>query len=357
MNKSKRIDVVNSEINALVRLNHPNIIKLYDSFEENDHLFMILQLCENGTLSSIIKNSRGIDPQLLVPFMKQILSAVAFCHSQKIAHRDIKPANVFLDGYTRPLLADFGFATIIQNDALTKKFCGSFPYRSPENLQQLPHDAFKSDIWALGVTFYEMATGGSPWPTHAPDSASKAILSGSYHIPEWVPKTISGVIKKMLVVDPNSRFSAAQLLESPFLIVGSSINCSLLDNRPRINYCTTTPLSTIPLSTAPSSPTSSPSSKSKSNLQANLKLQSSVNWSRANSQATYTLTFPTQGNANQQSITQFDTSSEKGRTLICSLVNRQRLDQRVVIPGKVYLGPSKLRINRSSSIPVEKTFM
>lgn len=215
--EDESIDVSQSELFALKRLNHPNIIKLYDSFNDKGHLFIILQHCERGTLTSFIKPSHGIEPSLLIPYMKQLLSALAFCHQIKIAHRDIKPENVFLDSYNRPLLADFGFAVFFQ-DPKINKFCGSLRYRSPEIINQQPHCPFKADIWALGVSFFEMASGTSPWPINQPDALHKAITAGKYKIPETVPRAIAEVIRKMLVVDPESRASAESLLELPIFI-------------------------------------------------------------------------------------------------------------------------------------------
>lgn len=212
--EDESIDVSQCELFALKRLNHPNIIKLYDSFTDKGHLFIILQYCERGTLTSIIKPSHGIEPSLLVPYMKHLLSALAFCHQIRIAHRDIKPENVFLDSYNRPLLADFGFAIFLQDQKINK-FCGSLRYRSPEIINQQPHCPFKADIWALGVSFFEMASGTSPWPMNQPDALHKAIIAGKYKIPETVPRAISEVIRKMLVVDPESRASAESLYELP----------------------------------------------------------------------------------------------------------------------------------------------
>ncbi|KAK8887550.1 hypothetical protein M9Y10_038599 [Tritrichomonas musculus] len=215
------IDVSQSELFALKRLDHQNIIKLYDSFNDKNHLFIILQYCERGTLNNLIKPSHGIEPSLLIPYMKQLLSALAFCHQIKIAHRDIKPENVFLDSYFRPLLADFGFAVLF-SDQKIRKFCGSLRYRSPEIFQQQPHYPFKADIWALGVSFFEMASGTSPWPINQPESLQKTILSGKYKIPERVPRQIADVIRKMLVVDPDQRASAESLLDLPIFTKDTS---------------------------------------------------------------------------------------------------------------------------------------
>lgn len=209
------VNVCDSESSALVQVNHPNIVKLYDSFREDNHLFLILQYCEHGSLQSRVKSGRGLGSDLLIPYMSQLLNALSYLHSKSISHRDIKPANVFLDSSLRPVLADFGFAIIRRGSELLDKFCGSLQYRAPESVQQVPHCPFKADVWALGVTFYEMACGSTPWPTYSPDILHKAIVSGDYKIPDHVDKGVAGVIRAMLTVDPAKRLSADELLRFP----------------------------------------------------------------------------------------------------------------------------------------------
>lgn len=210
------VNVYRSEYSALSRLNHPNIIKLYDCFEERHHRFMILQLCSNGSLKDMIKPRRGMDKSLLLPFMKQLLEAVAFAHSQRVAHRDIKPPNVFIDPFERPVLADFGLSLVSEPGTLSEQYCGSFHYRSPESLRQHAHCPFKSDIWSLGVMFYEMACGSSPWPCHSRELLHGAIVSGDYHVPRYVDSRVADIIRKMMAIDPNARPMARDILKLSF---------------------------------------------------------------------------------------------------------------------------------------------
>lgn len=216
-----------SEINALKQLYHQNIIKLYDSFTYKNHLFLILQLCEAGTLKKLIAPNIGMPQKQLIQFMHQLLSALSYSHSHHIAHRDIKTANIFLDSHNRPLLADFGFANFLNQDEQVNNFFGAIIYRSPEIIRQEPHDPFKADVWALGVTFYIMACGTEPWPTYSQSLVRETILAGTFEIPETVDIQIAEIIRAMLIVDPTSRPSVDDILNLPFFSDKKNINKSI----------------------------------------------------------------------------------------------------------------------------------
>ena len=166
-----------TELRTLLNLAHPNIISLYEYFYDktNSLLLIILEYCPGGSLDDLLKDLRKKNlinnTQLLIPretlyeYCSQVVKALKYCHSRGVAHRDIKPANLLLDKNGRIKLADFGLASKLDpNDKNGKVLrVGSKPYLSPEIINGSNFDPFKSDIWALGVTFYELASGKLPW--------------------------------------------------------------------------------------------------------------------------------------------------------------------------------------------------
>lgn len=147
------------EIHILKSLSrHENIIKMYEIFEEDDNIIIILELMEGGDLYSKIKATNGLPESQALIFFRQIVKAVINLHSLGILHRDIKPENVLLsDDSAKPVLkmADFGLADLFVGNKLTLQ-CGTPGFMAPEilNLNQ-PYDE-SIDIFSLGVTLFTM---------------------------------------------------------------------------------------------------------------------------------------------------------------------------------------------------------
>ncbi|OHT10488.1 CAMK family protein kinase [Tritrichomonas foetus] len=214
--RSNGLNLASAEIESLKKLNHPNIIKLYDFFEEDDYKFLILQFCQNGTLKEKTPINQGLSTPVVISYFRQILEAINFMHSRNIAHRDIKPENILLDQFSRPLIADFGLNLQIQdNNNALRTFGGSPFYKAPEIIKKLQHDPFKADIWSLGVTLYYMAYGTIPWDTQRKSAINTAILECDYYIANSTNKEIADLIRSMLKTDPEKRPSANELLLNP----------------------------------------------------------------------------------------------------------------------------------------------
>ena len=211
---------IENEISLLIGLYHPNIIKIYDSFRYSTMLVMIFQYCPNGTLKHLVHSGTGIPREYIVPFIKQIVSALVYLHEHNVAHLDIKTTNVFIDNFMRPLLADFGLSLQSNNHQQINSFAGSLIYRSPEMIQELPYDPFKADVWALGVTFYIMVVGMEPWPLFNVNLMKKSIIEGKFEIPANVDPNVADLIRRMLTVDPEQRPTIVEISNTPFLKQG-----------------------------------------------------------------------------------------------------------------------------------------
>ena len=218
-NKSEeaRERVFEAETEALRGLNHPNIIRLYDSFVQDNFFVMILEYCPNGSLEDEVKLKKGLSLDKFTYYAKQITSALSYCHSRNIAHHDIKIQNILIDRYGRPKLADFGLSLKMEEDESSESFNGSISYVAPEILSKVAFNPFKADIWALGVTFIFMITGSSPWPSKDINVVKKFIMAGTYHLQKKIPQQVSDMIKRMIVVDPANRINIQDLCECKLL--------------------------------------------------------------------------------------------------------------------------------------------
>ena len=205
------------EIAVLTSLDHPNIIRMYDFFVAYSKLIIILELCEYGTLDHEIKNYGALSEQKFKIIAKELANAVNYCHIQRVAHRDIKPANVFIDKYDRAKLADFGLSALSVINPHVSVACGTYDYLAPEILESLQQNqneeamsfnVFKADIYALGITFYEMAVGKLPPSPPSSAEENKKNLFNDVHLN---PKIID-LISKMIDVNPNERPAIAGVL-------------------------------------------------------------------------------------------------------------------------------------------------
>jgi serine/threonine protein kinase len=203
------------ELNTLLRLAHPNIVNAYAHWSSEHFGYLVLEYCEGGSLSDLIKRQGPLDITTFRAFARQILMAVSYLHSVNFCHRDIKPDNILIDRYGRPRLADFGFAR--HSSETDARICGSLPYQAPELVwRQASANPIACDLWALGVTFYEMAFGKFPWRSTRTGGMSSEICSGGFEFPPEALPALIVMIKGLMSADPAARKSADSILRLPF---------------------------------------------------------------------------------------------------------------------------------------------
>lgn len=206
--RTSKYRITESEYNTIKSLDHPNIIKLYDEFEDDCAQYLVMEYCSNGTL----KQKKKISEEKFIYYAKQILSAVSYCHSKNIAHRDIKPDNIFIDQYDKIKLADFGYAKKLNYNEESNELCGSLRCFSPEKLSSPSFCPFKADIWAIGITFYYMITGCFPFEAKYPEELKHYII---YDFIDFgildIDSKIKYIIAKAVTKNPKLRPTAEEL--------------------------------------------------------------------------------------------------------------------------------------------------
>ncbi|KEG14067.1 putative serine/threonine protein kinase, putative,protein kinase [Trypanosoma grayi] len=223
MTQKEKRDVQN-EIRILAAVNHPNIIRYHEHFEDGTLIFIIMEYADGGDLNTRIKEAKKqnpstpFEPKLAMFWFLQICMALKYLHDNHILHRDLKTANIFLTSRNVVKLGDFGISTVLQNTlACAKTVCGTPYYFSPELCQNKPYNN-KSDVWALGVVLYEMLTLQRPFNAKSLKELLKKILVGQYDpIPTTVPAEMRSLCAALLQVNPVQRPSVNRILESPFV--------------------------------------------------------------------------------------------------------------------------------------------
>ncbi|KAK7457150.1 hypothetical protein VKT23_010450 [Stygiomarasmius scandens] len=194
---------------------HPNVVNFRDAFYENDHVFVVLELCEGGDLFTAIVHQGLFDGNeaLIKSCFAQILDGVQYCHKRSVFHRDLKPENILCSKDGKHFrLADFGLATD-QRESLSYG-CGSAEYMSPEcigkefGFGKRPYSTAKNDIWALGVILINLITARSPWQlAGTKDYCFKNFLDNPTWLLETLPVSGSAfaLMMSMLQLYPQKR--------------------------------------------------------------------------------------------------------------------------------------------------------
>ncbi|KAG9402365.1 hypothetical protein AC1031_006980 [Aphanomyces cochlioides] len=212
-------------MDILRKLDHPNIVKLVDVFdnEAGDMCYLVMELVTGGELfDRIIAKDHYTEGEAKV-VVRTVASVLVYCHAQNIAHRDLKPENLL---YANPAedapikIADFGFAIIASDNVVMQTMCGTPGYFAPEVIAHRPYEQ-KCDIWSLGVITYILLCGFPPFYDESQVQEMEKIRRADYDFPSPYFDEISDLakdfIRKMLVVDVDARLSADDVLAHPWL--------------------------------------------------------------------------------------------------------------------------------------------
>eukprot|EP01120_Amphizonella_sp_Union-15-10_P014563 TRINITY_DN709_c0_g1_i1.p1 TRINITY_DN709_c0_g1~~TRINITY_DN709_c0_g1_i1.p1 ORF type:complete len:384 (+),score=83.20 TRINITY_DN709_c0_g1_i1:103-1254(+) len=218
--------MLKNEVEILLKVRHPNIIKLKDLFDSSKTLFLVLELVTGGELFDSIVAREQYSEEDAVRVMKELLSAIEYLHSMGIVHRDLKPENLLLSDNSpnSPIkLADFGLSKIYSPEMMQKMStaCGTPGYVAPEILDPSMTGSGgydkEVDMWSAGVVMYILLCGYPPFYNEVEQQLFEIILSGKYefHSPYWdnISDTAKDLIKHLLVVDPKKRFTANEALQ------------------------------------------------------------------------------------------------------------------------------------------------
>ena len=205
----------------------PNIVQLYEVYEEKAFCYLIMEVMEGGELlECIIERKTTFTEKEARSAVRCVLRALAYLHSNRVAHRDIKPENLLLsDPYQKDLnsvkLADFSFARQIQKRNACRTLCGTPGYLSPEMLQQYPAYDVKCDVWSVGCLLFLLLGGFLPFDDEDDEVVFDLTRDGRYEfLPEFwnsVSQSAKDLITKMLTVNPKKRITASRALQSHWI--------------------------------------------------------------------------------------------------------------------------------------------
>ncbi|KAI8586977.1 hypothetical protein BDZ88DRAFT_454454 [Geranomyces variabilis] len=208
--------LIMAEIDLLKELHHPNIVKYLGFSKAPSSLNIIMEYCENGSLSNISRKFGKFTERLVSLYTAQVLDGLVYLHEQGVIHRDIKGPNLLTtkDGLVK--LADFGIASKV--NASSTAVAGSPYWMAPEVIE-LSGATTASDVWSLGCTVIELLEGHPPYHNLAPMSALFRIVHDEYPpIPDRCSPVLRHFLMECFQKDPNLRISARRLLLHPFIV-------------------------------------------------------------------------------------------------------------------------------------------
>uniref|UniRef100_A0A8C6MCD5 Serine/threonine-protein kinase BRSK2-like n=1 Tax=Nothobranchius furzeri TaxID=105023 RepID=A0A8C6MCD5_NOTFU len=189
---------VEREIAILKLIEHPHVLKLYDVYENNKYLYLVLEHVSGGELFDYLVKKGRLTPKEARKFFRQIISALDFCHSHSICHRDLKPENLLLDEKSNIRIADFGMASLQVGENLLETSCGSPHYACPEVIRGEKYDGRRADVWSCGVILFALLVGALPFDHDNLRQLLEKVKSGVFHMPHFIPPDCQALLKGMI---------------------------------------------------------------------------------------------------------------------------------------------------------------
>eukprot|EP01002_Notosolenus_urceolatus_P003983 NODE_2050_length_1215_cov_22.680961_g1703_i0.p1 GENE.NODE_2050_length_1215_cov_22.680961_g1703_i0~~NODE_2050_length_1215_cov_22.680961_g1703_i0.p1 ORF type:complete len:331 (-),score=104.40 NODE_2050_length_1215_cov_22.680961_g1703_i0:117-1109(-) len=223
-----KVDSLKTEVAILMNIKHPNIVNLLEVYEDDTHVFLVMELMTGGELFDRICNDfpNGYSEAQSAALIRCVIEAIAYLHGQGVIHRDLKPENLLFatdDKESTTLkISDFGLAKIWSGDTLVKTACGSPNYVAPEVLlNDMKGYSAACDMWSIGVILYVLLCGFCPFYDENTPALFRSIISGKFTFPSpyWdhISDDAKDLISKLLVTDAKKRMTPEEALQHAWL--------------------------------------------------------------------------------------------------------------------------------------------
>uniref|UniRef100_A0AAY5EQ60 Maternal embryonic leucine zipper kinase n=1 Tax=Electrophorus electricus TaxID=8005 RepID=A0AAY5EQ60_ELEEL len=225
---------VKMEMEAMKNLSHQHVCRLYHIIETASRIYMVIEYCPGGELFDYIVAKDRLSEEETRVFFRQIISALAYVHSQGYAHRDLKPENLLIDEGHNLKLIDFGLCARPKGGLGYELMtcCGSPAYAAPELIQGKAYIGSEADVWSMGVLLYALLCGYLPFDDDNCMVLYRKITSGHYKNPHWLSPGSILLLNQMMQVEPKRRLTVRQLLDHPWVMKGYSSPVEWHSTRP-----------------------------------------------------------------------------------------------------------------------------
>ena len=217
------LDRIVREMSILTKMDHENVIKVFQIFEDPNNFLIIMEFCEGGELFNYIVKKGRLSEKEASFFFYQIINGVEYIFSKGIAHRDLKPENLLLNQNNIIKIIDFGLSNFFDGEHNLVTPCGSPCYASPEMVSGNDYNGFYIDIWATGIILFAMTCGYLPFEDPDNDKLFEQILKAHLDFPNHLSELCRDLIRKILVTDPKKRITINQIKEHSFYLMGKEV--------------------------------------------------------------------------------------------------------------------------------------
>ena len=208
---------INRELAIMRKLNHYNIVKLYQIVETKLTIYLIQENVQGKEFMEYLNKKGKLKEVEACKFFHQIISGLEYIHQCGIAHRDFKPENILITNDDTVLkIIDFGLSNMYKNNQLLKTACGSPCYAPPEMIKEESYDGAKSDIWSSGIILYLMLCGKLPFYHEQNEIMYEKILSGKFEHPNYLSDKAKDILDKIIEIDPKKRLNFEEIKSHPW---------------------------------------------------------------------------------------------------------------------------------------------
>ncbi|KAI2467841.1 Pkinase-domain-containing protein [Annulohypoxylon bovei var. microspora] len=209
---------IEREVAIMKLIDHPNIVKLYDIWENHSEIYLVLEYVKCGDFYGYLDDHGRLSEAEAMFFFRQIVSALEYVHSFNICHRDLKPENILITENNQLKLTDFGMSALHQSPHhMLKTSCGSPHYAAPELIGPGCYRGDKADIWSLGVILYASLIHALPFNDDRMPRLLAKVEKAQYEMFDWVSAESQDLIAKVLEPDPEKRLSACEIWDHPLV--------------------------------------------------------------------------------------------------------------------------------------------
>ncbi|ODN75912.1 hypothetical protein L202_05897 [Cryptococcus amylolentus CBS 6039] len=214
-----------AEIKLHQMLAHPNVVRFDDCFEDEENVYMVLELCHNGSLMDLLRRRKRYSEPEARYYLVQLIAACQYMHQMNVIHRDLKLGNLFLDENMDIKVGDFGLAALIEKPGDRKKtICGTPNYIAPEVLFDTANGhSFEVDVWSVGVILYTLLIGKPPFQTKDVKAIYKRIRENRYEFPtdREISSSAQDLIMSILNTNPDKRPTLDAILSHRWFLDGA----------------------------------------------------------------------------------------------------------------------------------------